>query len=339
MATRILLTFLLLAALPAMAEDIPGALDVSARYRATGGTDQPGLTLTATRSVSGVVVTIEQIDGPVTTVKVGSLKAGESRKVSVRQEPGRAYYRAEVAYSGQVKPYEITWSSAVAQQFEISVKGEDVDLSAGRIALAITGKAHRVELKMTGEDGAILFKRELRLDSPSGRPDSLDFQPPTAIVTHVEITAYDENDFAKAVEFTPVVVDVPHDEVNFESGKSAVLPAEEPKLDRALAAIHEALEKLGRQVKLRLYVGGYTDTVGGREYNQGLSEARAGSLAAWLVSHGLKVAVCSQGFGEEVLAVQTPDETDEPKNRRSLFVLAGQSPSMNSFPRGNWRCR
>ena len=33
--------------------------------------------------------------------------------------------------------------------------------------------------------------------------------------------------------------------------------------------------------------------------------------------------------------VPTPDETPEPRNRRSLFVLAGQSPSMNAFPRGN----
>ena len=332
-----LVPFLLAMALPATAAEDAG-IEVSVRYRATGGTDMPGITVIATKALTGVNATIERIDGATTAFKIGTMKAGETRSLSVAQEPGRAYYKAVVHHAGQRQPTEMAWSSAVAQVFDLSVKGEDVDLAAGHIGMAATGKVQRLELRLTGEDGATLFNRSMRMDLPSGRPTSLDFPPPAAPVVKVEIAAYDENDFVKAVEFTPVVLEVPHDEVNFAFNKSDLTPAEEPKLEKALAAIHEALDKLGKQVKLRLYVGGYTDTVGDKAYNQNLSEARAGSLAAWLHAHGLRVGVCSQGFGEEVLAVDTPDETPEPKNRRSLFVLAGQSPSMKAFPRGNWRC-
>ncbi len=329
---------LLAATVPAFAADDAGALEVTVRYRSTGGADMPGITLTASKAVTGIRAEVERIDGATTVFKVGAMKPGERRNLSVSQEPGRAYYRAVVTYAGQKQPSEVAWSSAVAQPFELDVKGDDVDLLAGHIGMAATGKVKRLQLRLTGEDGATLFDRSLRMDLPSGRPESLDFPPPTARVLKVEIAAYDENDFVKSVEFTPIVVEVPHDEVNFENNKSDILPAEEPKLDRALAGIQDALDKLGKQVRLRLYVGGYTDTVGDKAHNQALSEARAGSLASWLRAHGLKVGVCSQGFGEDVLAVQTPDETPEPKNRRSVFVLAGQSPSMNAFPRGNWKC-
>lgn len=334
-----MLPVLLTMAAPAVAAEVAGDLDVSVRYRATGGADMPGLTLTASKAVSGILATVERIDGPTTIFKVGAMKAGESRTLSVTQEPGRAFYRAIVRHAGQRKPTEITYSAAVAHPFDLTVKGEDVDLPAGRIGMSTTGKVQRLELTMTGEDGTTLLRREVNMDLPSGRPDSLTFPPPAARVLRVEIAAYDPEGFAKTVEFTPVVLEVPHDEVNFEFNRSDIGPTEVPKLARALAAVHEALDKLGTQIRLRLYVAGYTDTVGDRAYNQGLSESRAASLATWLKAQGLRVAVCSQGFGEDALAVPTPDETPEPRNRRSLFVLAGQSPSMNAFPRGNWTCR
>ncbi len=323
---------------PAARGEVVGDLEISVRYRATGGADMPGLTLTAAKALNGVRVSIERIDGETKVFKVGSMKEGESRDLRVTQEPGRAYYKAEIMYAGLKAPSVLTWSSAVARAFDLSVRGEDVDLDAGRIAMRVTGDAQRLELVMQGEDGAPLLRREVRMDLPSGRPESLTFPPPTVRVGRVEVTAYDENGFTRSVEFTPILIEVPHDEVTFEFDRSDILPVEEPKLDRALVAVHDALDRLGKQIRLRLYVGGYTDTVGSREYNQGLSEARAAALATWLKAHGLRVPVCSQGFGEDVLAVDTPDETREANNRRSLFVLAGQSLMTKQFPRGNWKC-
>jgi outer membrane protein OmpA-like peptidoglycan-associated protein len=326
-----------LAAAPAAAATL-GTVEVSARYRCTGGDDMPGLDLRAEDTATGIVVTLERIDGPTKVCKTRVLKAGEVFRCLMNQDPGREFYRATVAVAGTAKPYEVAFSSAVSRPFDISVRGEDVDLEAGRIALSVKGEAKKVVLTFWGEDGAMLLQQEARMDLPSGRPSALTFPRPAVRVAKVEIAAYEEEGFKKAVDFSPIVVEVPHDEANFEFGKSDILPAEEPKLQRALDETHRILDSLGKVVRLRLYVAGYTDTVASREYNQGLSEARAAATANWLMKHGLRIPVCSQGFGEDVLSVKTPDETPEPKNRRSLYVLAAQGPDGPAFPRGNWVC-
>ena len=158
-------------------------------------------------------------------------------------------------------------------------------------------------------------------------------------MTFVRITAYDPDGFFNGVEISPFYVEIPHEEVNFEFGKADVLPAEEGKLAKTLQDVRGALRKFGNEFKARLYVAGYTDTVGTREYNQDLSDRRAMAIARWFTAHGLEVRVCYQGFGEDALAVHTPDETPEPRNRRTIHVLANQSPPPSKvFPGARWRC-
>ena len=80
------------------------------------------------------------------------------------------------------------------------------------------------------------------------------------------------------------------------------------------------------------------DTVGDAASNQGLSERRARAIAAWFRQRGFRGAVWYQGFGEGVLAVGTPDETDEPANRRAIYVLAADKPPVSDvLPRQAWK--
>ena len=72
------------------------------------------------------------------------------------------------------------------------------------------------------------------------------------------------------------------------------------------------------------YVGvnGYADTTGARAYNQQLSQARAEAVANELIHEGVEPArVSPRGYGETNLRVQTPDNVDEPRNRRVEIVL------------------
>ena len=58
--------------------------------------------------------------------------------------------------------------------------------------------------------------------------------------------------------------------------------------------------------------------IGTAEYNQRLSERRANAVAAYLESKGVALNRMSvEGFGETKLAVPTPDQTYEPRNRRT----------------------
>ena len=96
----------------------------------------------------------------------------------------------------------------------------------------------------------------------------------------------------------------------FKVGTTTLTPESEPELERLLA---EASERLGGDVQ----VVGHTDTVGAKETNDELSEARAQEVKRLLVERGLDPAlVRAVGRGEREPLVPTGDEVAETRNRR-----------------------
>jgi outer membrane protein OmpA-like peptidoglycan-associated protein len=82
----------------------------------------------------------------------------------------------------------------------------------------------------------------------------------------------------------------------------------------------EVADQLRRHRRAPVEVDGYTDTVGSSQYNLGLSQARAQSVADALVREGINPRrIKTQGFGETHLAVQTPDNVHERRNRRVVI--------------------
>jgi len=75
----------------------------------------------------------------------------------------------------------------------------------------------------------------------------------------------------------------------------------------------------------RFRIEGHTDTVGTAAYNKQLSDQRAATVADYLATN-FKVdrsRLEPVGMGEEGLLVSTPDQTDEPRNRRVAVVNIG----------------
>ncbi len=71
----------------------------------------------------------------------------------------------------------------------------------------------------------------------------------------------------------------------------------------------------------RVTVTGHTDTTGRAPYNQQLSERRADTVRAELVAAGVPAdRIVVSGQGESDLAVPTPNNVDEPRNRRVLIA-------------------
>lgn len=67
---------------------------------------------------------------------------------------------------------------------------------------------------------------------------------------------------------------------------------------------------------------GHTDTVGGVAMNQALSERRALLIRAELTRAGVNPArITFRGVGKEELAVPTPDQTRNVRNRRVSYIL------------------
>ena len=75
---------------------------------------------------------------------------------------------------------------------------------------------------------------------------------------------------------------------------------------------------------LRLQVEGFTDSVGGEDYNQQLSENRAGSVRDYLTEAGVPLAsVTAKGFGKTQPVASNDTPTGRQQNRRVELVVSG----------------
>ena len=99
-------------------------------------------------------------------------------------------------------------------------------------------------------------------------------------------------------------------DVFFDFDKSMLKSEFLPELDKVA-------DTMVRDTSAQVMIDGYTDTAGPARYNQGLSERRANAVATYLERKGVtRNRMVVKGFGETELAVQTPDNTPEYRNRR-----------------------
>lgn len=148
----------------------------------------------------------------------------------------------------------------------------------------------------------------------------------------------------------PMAIEIPHTEVVFDSGKAIIKGEQSPKLDEAaavamhkLAAVENAKKAVGNALEgagyvPKLFISGYTDTVGKPGDNQKLSEQRAKAIAEYFHAKGVWSEIYYTGMGEKGLRVQTADSTDEERNRRAVYVISFSPPTGPWFPApGAWR--
>jgi outer membrane protein OmpA-like peptidoglycan-associated protein len=77
---------------------------------------------------------------------------------------------------------------------------------------------------------------------------------------------------------------------------------------------------------LKIDIEGHTDSVGGDDYNQGLSERRAESVRAYLVRQGITPqTVDAEGFGKSRPVATNATAAGRQQNRRVELVISGES--------------
>lgn len=90
----------------------------------------------------------------------------------------------------------------------------------------------------------------------------------------------------------------------------------------AMRVISEAAAAAKQDGTAMIKVVGHADSVGSPDYNQRLSERRAGAVRGALVDQGIESAkITASGKGETELLVQTGDNVKEPQNRRATIDL------------------
>ena len=339
---RLLAAVLTVCALLFSSAAFADAARLGVRLLATvSGKQMPELVLQPQEGVKSVVVALKRHDGRKSRVQARNIAAGSKKSLAVRQEPGRFTYDGHFTVkwaSGKQSQFDMRFTLTRTPKLKLMVKAEDVDLDARTMTFKINNRAQKATLEIVGQDRKTIATVTKSFKGSRGNAKlTLTWKDPGAEVLYMDLKVYDVGGFWKGVRFTPFFISIPHDDVEFENGKWDIRPSEAPKLKQTLKQVREALAKHGALLQLKLFVAGYTDTVGSKSANRRLSFNRARSIAGWFRAHGLRIPIHYQGFGEDVLAVGTPNETAEPKNRRALYFLSSQIPAKSkALPKQNW---
>jgi len=235
----------------------------------------------------------------------------------------------------------IAVAEPVRAPFHVTYDADHLDLDGHVLQFQMSRPAGSAELVALGEDGQPLGTGSASYDHPPpGTWLSVSWtQPADARVLKLQLRAVSADGLVTRVELIPWSVAIDHEDVNFATRSAAIEPGEEAKLDASLARIGEVVKRSEKFVKMQLYIAGHTDTVGPAGKNLALSLDRARAIAAYFRRKRLALPIVYAGFGEQVLKVSTPDETDERRNRRADYVLgpASGAPPFKYKAQATWK--
>jgi outer membrane protein OmpA-like peptidoglycan-associated protein len=321
----------------------PFAFEYPGQTEPSGATS---LTIVANDDMPAFEVNITG-DGQTITKKVPALKSGAKHKITWKQKGASAKYQL-VIDGGQMSAdfaFEMVKPAAQGKVGKLKVKSSREDVVKRRTATYETSFAlSNYEYKIYDSDGDVIAQK-LVTDNPvpAGGEFSVKWDS-RAEVFMVWVRGEDEHGRFTEFKLVPWAVEIPHTEINFDSAKYDVKTDESAKLDEAVAvAFHEldALEKVNEAVQAnitpKLYIVGYTDTVGPGPMNDELSRNRAKAIAKYFFDKGFWAEIYYQGMGERALRVHTDDNVDEVRNRRALYLIGVDNPPPGGQVPSQWK--
>ncbi|SHN06270.1 OmpA family protein [Flavobacterium xinjiangense] len=124
--------------------------------------------------------------------------------------------------------------------------------------------------------------------------------------------------FIDPIEMTVTETEIILNPIYFDNNRSKITPQGAVELDKLVYV-------MSQNDKLNMYVKSHTDIRGTDEYNFDLSERRAKSTVAYIISKGISgERITGKGFGESELKVDCKEKCTEEEhalNRRSEFMI------------------
>lgn len=329
---RLVLAAVILLAFSAFAD----AIDVAVTNKVMRGKGWPTVQVHILEPIAGFKLSLVRDDGTKFERKGGG-KPGVIRYIELDHPEGVAHWKGELTLNypnGSTGSMPLEFDTEIIGPLQLTIdKDKDVDVEGRKIRFKLNHPAGKVQLRVLMDTGAYAFDGDIPFDKePAGTRLEVAWPEKPGQVMRIDFRAYDTSGLFNGVEFTPWRIDIPHEEVNFDSGKWDIRDDERAKLDASYKLIDDAVTKFGRLAQIRLYVAGHTDTVGPKDSNLTLSLNRARSIGGYFRKKGLSIPVYYAGFGEDALLVGTPDETDELKNRRAQYIISIDDPTMTNVP-------
>jgi outer membrane protein OmpA-like peptidoglycan-associated protein len=105
-------------------------------------------------------------------------------------------------------------------------------------------------------------------------------------------------------------------DVLFDTGRAGLKPGATSNLNKLVAFLNQYPDRT-------VVIEGYTDSVGGEDYNQGLSERRADSVKSYLAAQGISsIRLSALGKGESEPVAGNDSAAGRQQNRRVEVIIS-----------------
>lgn len=223
----------------------------------------------------------------ITLARQAVQRAEDARLVTLRQQAAERQMNAELAKrDAQAQAQQSQMAAAQAQAAKAQADAE----RARAEAAAAEARANAAQANKSAQDAnAVREKLRAQLNS---------------------VLATSETARGLIVNMSDVL---------FDTGKYTL----KPDTKVSLAKVSGILQSYPG---LKLQVEGYTDSVGGADYNQKLSENRADSVRDFLVSQGVSMDnIAATGYGESNPVADNATASGRAQNRRVQLVVSGDA--------------
>jgi len=303
------------------------------------GQSQPALVVKANQEARQLNVSLSCGGKPIS--RGGPAAAGSSVTLPIELPAGSHRCKGSLSVEladGSAGEMPLSFEVEVLRPLGVAVARESIHLGDGRLAATLDRPARQVMVRAWNADGALLGEGTAPAQGvAAGQPIEVRFGT-GADLARLEVIGTDADGFTSALDLFPWSYNIPHEDLIFASNSAQIDPAEAPKLQGALTEVNKVVARYGKLAPVKLYIAGYTDTVGDNAHNQALSEQRAASIARWFRAQGFSGPIAYQGFGERALALPTADGVDEARNRRALYVVAADEPAISAeLPGASWK--
>jgi outer membrane protein OmpA-like peptidoglycan-associated protein len=266
------------------------------------------------------------------------MAAGEQAMVHWDRDPSatEALATIKVEFSdGYVEALQVPFQYSYGGALSVDLSGAEADLKKRTLRVSVTSPVERAEIKAIGAHKMILDERTIAVSGGPGEIEIPWVGDPAEVVL-LDVTVHSASAWA-GFTYSPWFLDIPHDDVVFETGKSVIGQDQAHKLVALQEELNDVVDKYGEVVPVKLYIGGCTDTVGSQSGNADLSRKRARAIGVWLREHGTKIDIFYHGFGERWLASPTGDEVENAANRRAVYMVgANPPPASAGVPGARW---
>ncbi len=316
------------------ASSFADAIDVQLKARALKGEGEPPhLLIRIDEPIAGFRVQLKRSDGQTIDLKGGGA-VGQTRTIRLAHPEGVMHWEGgiSVRYPNATDGFmPLNFTTEYFGPLQLSMSSNDVDLDKRAVRFKLTRPAGKAKVSIRLDTGELAYEGEVDLGGQdAGSPVEVTWPEVQGRILQIDIKAFDTMNYFTGVELRPWRIDIPHEDVQFDSGKHDIKADQQVKIDDSVKRVVDEVRRYGKLASVRLFVVGHTDTVGALEMNRALSVRRAKSLAEYFRRKGVSIPILYEGLGEEALLVGTNDEVDEPKNRRAEYILSIDPPTVTN---------